>query len=694
MKHFDLDWGAFVAWLPAWMALSPAARATWLSVPPERGMAATRVGAGRDELLAAGLLAPSTAPRSRSLEAPAPVRPWLAALASMERQRVLAAATRAALGGYLIEHFTPWEAQRCLDGNPHSYLYPDPSRLVARAASPSRVEAFLALDGRAAATRWEKDHTGPAEPRFLGKAGVLEAAQALLRALAAHPGPVPLAGLAALVPGTGPAVLSDALAVVVRFVLALVAMGADDQPVARLWPAVARRLRAPAGPPAPVEAAETLETAWRLDDMTAVLVEAAAEPLRLRGQDGGIFARTERAIAERLTPLPAWVMEMRETRQELFEDDAASALPRPPGGAEAGGDGRAERVTLASGLLQGMKLLRVVERPGEGMRLEATPAGMRWLGLSEHGRLAAVLDAMRDPAQRNPASHYGAAPAPGFFPVRLPFDAKAAGLDLRSATERAFLALPASGEMVPAAAFFADQVRRANPLLAPGVAAAAGREMRRGVLPREQLDELWEEILRTFLLFRLAPFGGARVGRTEAGESCLGMTEVGRYLLGAAKGFEYARTVEGSVVVQPDFEVVFLAPAPRAEAEIARFAERKGSGVGATLRITRPAVLRAAEQGATAAQVLATLEAASATPLPGNVARQLRDWFAATRRVRIAPALLVECPDEETAARVLSVAGKTLEPVSPTLLRLPDAGPKARAALVKKLRAQGVFLDG
>jgi hypothetical protein len=186
--------------------------------------------------------------------------------------------------------------------------------------------------------------------------------------------------------------------------------------------------------------------------------------------------------------------------------------------------------------------------------------------------------------------------------------------------------------------------------------------------------------------------GGACLGGGGGGVA-FALTAVGRYLLGGADDFEYAAAADGEVVVQPDFEIVFLSAAPRVEAELARFAERTGTGgVGALFRITKPSVLRAAEQGLPADRMLKMLAEVSRTPVPANVARQVRDWFGATRRVRIRPAVLVECPDSETAARVTGLSGAQATAVTRTVLRL-DGDAKSVAALVKRLRARGIFVQ-
>ncbi|MDP9348768.1 MAG: helicase-associated domain-containing protein [Gemmatimonadota bacterium] len=204
---------------------------------------------------------------------------------------------------------------------------------------------------------------------------------------------------------------------------------------------------------------------------------------------------------------------------------------------------------------------------------------------------------------------------------------------------------------------------------------------------------MWGEILAGFLVARLAPLGGARLGRTAAGELCFALTGAGRYLLGGEDDFEYGQEVQAQVVVQPDFEIVFLAPAPVLEAQIARFAERRGKGPGVMFRLTRASVLAAAEAGATAEQIVETLGTASIRELPGNVVRQVRDWFQGIRRVRMRPAVLVECRDAETAARVLAAAGKQVRKVTATLLELSATTRAERSAVLRKLRAVGIFAE-
>ncbi|HLL48837.1 MAG TPA: helicase-associated domain-containing protein, partial [Longimicrobiaceae bacterium] len=258
----------------------------------------------------------------------------------------------------------------------------------------------------------------------------------------------------------------------------------------------------------------------------------------------------------------------------------------------------------------------------------------------------------------------------------------------------AFLEMPPGG-MLELGAFLEHRARVENPFLRllaqnPGALRSGwGRPTTRG-----EWERLWSDVLGAMISLRLAPLGGIRLGRTEDEMPAFALTPVGRYLLGVEERLEYEAGGEpAGVIVQPNFEVVFLGPAPGVEARIARFAERTGKGPGTMFRVTRRSVLAAAEAGFTADRVLETLAAASKHDLPGNVARQVRDWFGATRRVRLRPAVLVECPDAETAARVQSAGGKGVRAVTGTVLELTDTERAARSALLKKLREAGVFVN-
>ena len=196
-------------------------------------------------------------------------------------------------------------------------------------------------------------------------------------------------------------------------------------------------------------------------------------------------------------------------------------------------------------------------------------------------------------------------------------------------------------------------------------------------------------MLTGFLTQRLLPLGGVKVGANDRGEFCFALTSAGRYLLGSAEDFEIGAEAAGQVVIQPNFEVVFLGPNGKAESEFARFAERKGRHVGTLFRITKAGIQTAAAVGLTRERIMDTLKEHATSALPKNVEREIAGWFGQYRQVTARQAMVIDCPDAETATRVLSAAGKHVTRLSPTTLELRATKPTP--ALLRKLRESGIF---
>ena len=93
----------------------------------------------------------------------------------------------------------------------------------------------------------------------------------------------------------------------------------------------------------------------------------------------------------------------------------------------------------------------------------------------------------------------------------------------------------------------------------------------------------------------------------------------------------------------------------------------------------------------TSQQVLDTLRRTSAKEVPTNVEREIQGWFDQCRRVTARQTVLVDCPDAQTAARVLAAGGKKATAITDTLIEL--AGSKHDAALFRKLDAMGIFAN-
>ena len=79
--------------------------------------------------------------------------------------------------------------------------------------------------------------------------------------------------------------------------------------------------------------------------------------------------------------------------------------------------------------------------------------------------------------------------------------------------------------------------------------------------------------------------------------------------------------------------------------------------------------------------------------MPKNVQHEIAGWMGAVRRASLRRADLIECADADVAARIVTLLGAGVRQLSPTVFELPSATRAARAAMMKKLKAGGVFID-
>lgn len=676
MKLHELDWQEVLDALPRWEVLSPAARRAFVAIRPGQGFVLEALGEAGAELRDAGLLVAPTG-RGTLCALDPRLRPLLIALRAADRLAPLSGA--ALRQPYLDDQISSLQTHR-IAAPGRGYYQPRDHQLAAEVVSSvSWLRGFLAAESHAGVMKWEEARIGAEDRPRLVFPAVAAALRALLTELARHPRGVPLSRVGELVPDTSRHNLAAGLAAGLRYLLVFVSMTRDANMVVGLLPGVAVRAAGPQPPPGPVQAGEVFAAPFRVGDMVAVLVEAAAEPIALRAADRAMYVRSQRAIAARLAMTPPWV--------ERFAADGHPLMPAKRAGSDPGD--AAERIGFAAELASQLRFARV-DHSGERLQYAPTRSGRAWLNFGAGERLKAVLSALRALPQRVPGAPGGTG-GPDFLGAPMAFPVEGVKIDVRGALSAAFLAVPA-GELVSATDFIHYHARERNPFLGPdGPLIPASHYWRATPHTTEGWENAWGGVLLGFLASRLVPLGCATLAMAGERDVAFGLTDAGRYLLGETEDFEIPADPGGEVVVQPDFEIIFLAPAPHAEAELGRIAERAGAGVGALFRLTRASVLRAVEQGMGADQVLGVLQSTSRGKVPANVDRQVRDWARSARTVHIATAVLVDCPDVETAARVRALAGAQVTEVSPTLLRLP-ADARTRAALVKRLRERGIFV--
>ena len=391
-----------------------------------------------------------------------------------------------------------------------------------------------------------------------------------------------------------------------------------------------------------------------MPDLRALLLEMAGQPPRLK-QDHSLFQKEEARFDAVFDPLPDWLKE--EPRDHRKRRDRAIVLGK-----------QAHLVHPAAGL-------------GDVLVLDLTDEGHRWLGLSLEEQYADLFALYRTPDKD---SYWGVSTDSHFLGSNITSLPAKGGKQqdlynnysyrpltpqerqpLRDAVYRLFAELPV-GTFYKMEDFLDRSMTGArNPLLLQtgDVSRMVIRQEMRIVPPLEEyLEEVARALLRTLLLNRLIPLGCIQAARDGDEHLLIARRPRLDVYFGKAKVAPAAPEMEVTrVVVQPDFSVIVIGLNPAPAVDLAPFCERvrgRSSQGSLTFRITRDSVLKALAAGVAPEQVIARLEKHASTPIPKNVATEVRGWCEWTRRVTPTPATLLRCPDRAAADRVMGGAGQ------------------------------------
>ncbi len=689
MKLIEIDWHDFFRRLEVWQRLSTPARAAFARMQPSQPQSLTKFMGDHPILVEAGFLTLNKG--GKNLRVNKECWPFVKTLRLIVGDDLLGNACFKAMHKYVTYqlHVNQREAL-CASMGLNRW---QTEELIQLAMSVRWLETFLALSESDVTARevpseqpsystWSSLRHSRTKPLPKRPAVPLETMKAVVRRFIACPEPIPIAELPSRMPELSADTLVGAVAMGVDRLLLFPGVRHDDMTlVLGLWPSITQRLHQPKPTiPTAVQPEQTFHGAYLLEDMTTVLVAASGKPIRLRCNDLAIFAQTAREIAANLMPVPQWV-----------------GLP--------GKSAVRARIDAATRWLRAMKLLRYRSKGGSP-QLEPTRRAAEWLSHTPKSRLKTILDSIRPELSAQPSLErfprldddeegvyfdgydLSRSPRTAFLPFRMELATYSPTIpEMTAALATAFGTVP-EGHFWPVDAFLVWRSQEQNPRQ-KACSAARSRHAYRAMTD-EVLERQWAQNLADFLHLRLVPLGGARLG-TARDATCFTLTAAGRYLLGLAEDFDYGHDhdAQRALVVQPNFEIVFLSPSPLAEATLARFAERKGCGIGALFGITKKSILAAAGSGMTAAQVLDSLERLSAKPIPANVAREIAGWFDQCRSIAVRSAVLIHCPDADTAARVVAVGGKQATALTDTVVELADT--KAKTAVLRKLRGLGIF---
>lgn len=677
MKFFDTDWSCVFRWLAFWEKLSPQARSHYLLATPSHAQSVSGKGYGPElaTVVEGGLVQETSPGRFKPSATSVPFRTLMAQLAKsplFDKKP-----THQLLEAYTRKHYVRDES----DHVQNSWNQPVwdsvawPKKFLAQRDVRKWEKSYLAhieIYGEQP-SRWGWSHQPASSPKvtWFADQETIEAAQCLVDAAMNSLAPLPLNSLSTLLPERLRQFLEPALKAALRYMLLYPALRQDTlDAIISLCPTVVQlRNRPPAQPPKPVPCPAPISPAFLMEDMTRLLAFAATSECRLnRGHYGRqLFKVIQDKLQHEFVALPPWL----ETHASF-----------------------SQRLSNAIDCLICLKFAKDQNRSGGRRLLEATPQGRRWLADSPANRLRELLFEFK---RHKSLREFYSCDCLELLPKQVRFAVKNSGdFDHLPWLESIWRQAAGKGS-VPVCAFLDYHARASHPLANPAVPdvfrpqATFRYGSSRIVVRDENVEDIARELLELFFRTRLVPLGCVETGQSKDGELCFRLSDAGRFLFGLTKKLAYGKPdMDATVVVQPNFEIVFLHPSLSAEIDFASFAERCGRNVGTLFRLTRRQAIRAASQGITVDSVLGAFAEHSSKPVPENVATELRAWFAVCRTLTTRRAVLIEVGDCETALRVQKLLGTRCTKLTETLLEWH--GTQIDPKLRQKLADQGVFI--
>lgn len=544
---------------------------------------------------------------------------------------------------------------------------------LARLSSTARLQRFLAAEpgtGRA----WERDESRHKDSLTLfSGVHVFSAAQKIARNLLDHPAPIPAERLAEILSEKESAFLPKALRGLLQWGFMVMQTDAElDSIRIGLWPGIHRRLRersTPAQKPKPLaEPAEVFSLPTLATDLESVLATAIGEPLRLKkGAALSLYKATTDGILPKLRETPGW-----------------RRLPD-----------KGQRIEGAVTTLLSLQFAKSGFRPPA---ISPTAAGSAWLRKSFRDRVKFLVDNLLSGGPKRWVN--------GIDRLFFPEKSSASGIQGHPTKKRLELAetIVAAWKTCPPDQWLNIDLwvryvlQKWNPI--ETVAAESGgmvdlksvTEFGNFAYTRtdaESLSNLALQMITDFLDLILVPIGGADLGRTADDQVCFRLTPIGRYFLKLTKDFPDLKEPDsGKVVLQPNFEIVFLGTNIRAEGAVEPLCERLGHGTGTLFRLSKPRVQNAIDSGKTMESILETLEEITAKSVPDNVRKEMATWGSAIRHFTPEVIVALRCEDPQSAILLRAALGSNATLLTPTVVQIHEPLTSAQR---RKLSDKGFF---
>ena len=196
-----------------------------------------------------------------------------------------------------------------------------------------------------------------------------------------------------------------------------------------------------------------------------------------------------------------------------------------------------------------------------------------------------------------------------------------------------------------------------------------------------------------FLCLRLIYLGGVDCGRDAQQNLLIRMNDIGRFYINQNPTLlKIPEAESGRVVLQPNFELVFLGPNRMARATFGKFAEKISSPheTGTLFRLTKASVqnyLSAEQESVTVDAILDHLREFCGDSLPANVVAEMRAWASAQRTYFARPAIVLFLPDKVTTTLAHGILKRSYIANDTTLLLHEAVTTEQR----KRLAKVGIF---
>ncbi len=681
MKIFDCDWTPILDFMPVWDEMTPASRKRFLDPDKAHVSGSRRAEYGNDAaiMLQAGLVFPS----SKDFLIPEKDRGKLFRRILMQFSKHLLFEPNVgseAIEAYQRKHFSNEEWNSLFENTSSSgtrirVTTENWSRSFLEAPDPLAWEEPMKVGEKpvrgAGSYRFgTKPPRAPEEITYFTSPAVGKAARMLVRIARESSSPVPFRRLRDPDFQQFPTqVVADAFKACLRYALLFPALDSDSYEARFwIWPPTGNRLHRPAATQVGPVVREThlLAPPFRLEDLTLIAARTATDPLAMKKQSflKEFYAKVRQELIETMSPLPP---------------SLAERFPAE------------ERLSDALQMLLDLKFVSIAN--GNPSHLKLRKAGSDWLAGSAPERLRLLLETIS--ANREEAGsgyfkdRYSSSLA--FNPLQLYVSARHRSrvVQLSPLLETVWSSAN-EGEFYPLDEWLAYHSRESYPTGVTAVDYISDSLYGTHKIFEEVGEALLRNVHDRFFFERLIPFGGVELGQDSRGRLCFALNETGRYFLTGAGTVEAVGDPNGTVLVQPNFEIVFTQPNPLAEAELTGLAERIGNRVGTLFRLSGESIRRAALIGSDAERTLSTLERVSGKPIPPNVRRQIEDWFGSCREVGMRRTTLLTFPDEVTAQTVSKELADQCEPITPTIWEVRTKTLDRKT--LRRLEKKGIFL--